>query len=168
MRILLVAMTVLVATLFHAGCAESNPKPGAGVTPPPPPAPKTQFEIDKEAFHVARKAAAVDTWDAATALLDEINLTKLDDKDVIEYVVFSKLCVRTAQALGVDRKSNPTSPTDVIKNIEWVALIATLSVKALEDRAGAGKLLVDANKVYKGIDDYQKRDARLATKYGSK
>jgi hypothetical protein len=129
---------------------------------------KKQVATDKEGFHIARKAAAVRTWDAAIELLDEVKLSKLDDTDVIEYVVFLRLCARTAQALGVDRKSNPDSPTDVVTKIDWPTLIATLGGKVAQDPTGALKLLNDARKVYNGIENYQKLDSKLVDRYGSK
>jgi len=127
-----------------------------------------QLAIDKEAFHTARKAAAVKTWDAAIEMLDEVKLSKIDDTDVIEYVVYSKLCARTASALGVNRKSNPDSPTDVVTKIDWQTLIANLSAKALRDPAGVLKLLNDARKVYNGLETYQKLDSTLVQRYGRK
>src|SRR5262245_3426171 len=120
---------------------------------------KKQLAIDKEGFLTARKAALVKTWDAAIELLNEIKVSKLEDTDVIDYVAYSKLCARTARALGVKRNANPTSPTDVISKIDWLALIAGI--------ANNPRLLLDARAVYSGIGTYQKLDSKLVNKYGS-
>lgn len=121
---------------------------------------KNQFAIDKKGFLTARKAALVETWDAAIELLNEIKLSDLDDTDVIDYVAYSKLCARTAKALGVTRNSNPESPTDVIAKIDWVTLIATI--------VSNPRLLIDARAVQNGIEKYQKLDRKLIRRYGSK
>lgn len=124
-----------------------------------------QFARDKEAFLTARKAATVKTWDAALELLEEIRLSKIEDNDVIEYVVFSKLCAKTANALGVDRNSNPQNPTDVISKIDWGTLITTLAQKAASDPTGFLALLNDARKVRNGIKNYEELDRKLVLVY---
>lgn len=124
--------------------------------------------VDKRAFERARKAATAESWDAAIAIMDTINIDKLDDVDVIEYVVFSKLCARTADSLGINRKSNPDSPTDVVTKIDWPQLIANLAGQSLKDPIKVAGILSDARKVQKGIPQYQRLDAKLANRYGIK
>jgi len=48
-----------------------------------------QADTDKRAFDRARKASSVKTWDAAIAILEKIDIDKIDDGEVIEYVNFS-------------------------------------------------------------------------------
>ena len=123
---------------------------------------------DKRSFHRARLAATAETWEAAAAVLDKIDEDKLDDIDVIEYVTFSKLCVKTADALGVDRKSDPESPTSVVTNVEWSQLLITLAQKAVDSPVKFADLLRDARKVHKGLKRYEELDAKLVKRYGTK
>src|SRR4051812_42630765 len=58
-----------------------------------------QAEIDKRAFERARKAAMVKTWDAAIAILERIDIDRVDDEEVIEYVDFSLRCAKVADEL---------------------------------------------------------------------
>jgi hypothetical protein len=126
-----------------------------------------QAEVDRRAFERARKAATVKTWDAAIAILGRIDIDKIDDEEVIEYVDFSLRCAKTADALGIDRKSDPDSPTDVIAKVEWGKVIATLVQKVIDE--GPGKvagLLADARKIQKQIPRYLELDRSLSKRYG--
>lgn len=128
---------------------------------------KKQFETDKHAFERACKAQRVETWDAAIAILQRIDLDKVDDEMVIEYVDFSLTCAKTADALGIDRKSNPDSPTDVVSKIDWAKLVATLVEKAANEGPGkVASLLADARKIQKQIPRFLELDEMLGKKYG--
>lgn len=127
-----------------------------------------QSEADRRAFVRARKAATTQSWDAAIAILKGINIDKLEDVEVIEYVVFSRLCAKTAEALGVDRKSNPDSPTDVVTQLDWEKLVAKLVEQSLKNPTKVAGLLSDARKVQKGIPRYQELDRTLAKRSASR
>jgi hypothetical protein len=127
-----------------------------------------QFQRDKHAFERARKAATAETWDAAILILEKIDIDRIDDTEVIEYVDFSLRCAKTADALGIDRKSNPNSPTDVIEKIDWAKVITTLVQRVIDE--GPGKvagLLADARKIQKQIPRYLELDQKLSKKYAS-
>jgi len=125
-----------------------------------------QFETDKRAFERARKAATAETWDAAIAILERIDIDKIDDTQVIEYVDFSLRCAKTADALGIDRKSNPDSPTDVIAKVDWAKVIATLVQKVIDEGPGkVANLLADARKIQKQVPRYLELDKKLSKKY---
>lgn len=126
-----------------------------------------QSEVDKRAFDRALKAATVKTWDAAIAILERIDIDKIDDEEVIEYVDFSLRCAKTADALGIDRKSDLDSPTNVIAKVDWEKVIATLVQKVIDE--GPGKvvgLLADARKIQKQIPRYLELDSSLSKRYG--
>jgi uncharacterized protein (DUF885 family) len=128
---------------------------------------KRQADTDKRAFERAQKAANVKTWDAAIAILGKIDIDKLDDEEVIEYVDFSLRCAKIADALGIDRKSNPDSPTDVIAKIDWAKVIATLVQKVVDEGPGkVAELLADARKIQKQIPRYLELDEKLSERYG--
>jgi hypothetical protein len=151
-------LLVLVAT----GCSKppdvSDKKLPVIAQPPSP---------NKLAFDRARLASTAANWPAATAALESIEIAKVDDIEVIEYVGFSKLCAKTADALGVDRKCNPDSPTDVVANVDWLKVIATVADNA-KNPAAVAQLISDAHTVRKGIPRYQELDAQLVRKYGAK
>jgi hypothetical protein len=110
----------------------------------------------------------VGTWDAAIAILERIDVDQIDDEKIIEYVDFSLRCAKTADALGVERNSNPSSPTDVIAKIDWAQLIATLTEKLVQEGPGRiAKLLADALKIQKQIPRYLDLDRELAARYGT-
>jgi len=123
-------------------------------------------DYDKEAYKIAEKASRQKSWDSALALLTEIQISKIDNSDVIEYVVFSKKLVNTAKALGVDIKSDPSDATDVGAKLDWTQLTVTMincvKTKGLVDTA---QLFKDAWDIRNGIDGYYKLDAQLAAKY---
>jgi len=127
---------------------------------------KKQFEMDKHAFERARKAQVVGTWDAAIAILERIDIDKIDDGELIEYVEFSLRGAKTADALGIDRNSNPDSPTDVISKLDWAKVIATLVQKVIEEGPGkVATLLADARKIQRQIPRYLELDEKLARTY---
>jgi hypothetical protein len=109
----------------------------------------------------------VESWDAAIVILERIDLDEVDDVEVIEYVDFSLRCAKTAEALGIDRKSNPNSPTDVIVKVDWIKVIATLVEKVADEGPGkVAKLLAEARKTQKQIPRYEELDTKLARRYG--
>jgi hypothetical protein len=165
-RITLVQTIIFCILAVAVGCSQSNPPsaPPTSGSPPvaaSPPSQPTQFDINKHAFKRARLAATVESWDAAIDILDKIDTEKVDDADVLDYVALSRLCSTTAKALGVDRKSNPDSPTDVIAKIDWAGLVATL----VKDPGKFISLVADAKKVRDSIPRYEELDAKLAQKY---
>lgn len=123
-----------------------------------------QVDIDKRAFLRARKAADAKTWDAAIAILDKIDLDKVEDVDVIEYVDFSTRCAKLANELGIARESDPNKPTDVVFNAQVTQVLATVGQKLLK-REIPLKLVSDAVKIKKQIPRYQELDQKLAKKY---
>jgi len=126
-----------------------------------------QTEIDKHAYKRAQKAGSVKTWDAAIAILEKIDIDKVDDEEVIEYVAFSLKCAKTADELGIDRASNPASPSDVIGKIDWGTIVSTLAQKVLDGEPGkVVRLLNDARKTQKQIPHYLELDEKLTEKYG--
>jgi hypothetical protein len=125
-----------------------------------------QYATDKRAFERARKASTAETWDAALAVLERIDIDKIEDIQVIEYVDFSLRCVKTADALGIDRKSNPSSPTDVIAKVDWTKVVAMLVQKVVDEGPGkVASLLADAQKIHKQIPRYLQLDEKLLKKY---
>jgi hypothetical protein len=125
-----------------------------------------QSEIDKRAFLRARKAAMVKTWDVAIAILEKIDIDKIEDDDVIEYVDFSLRCAKVADQLGIERRSDPKSPTDVIAKIDWGKIVATLIEKVVDEGPGkVAKLLADARKVQKQVPHYLELDKKLLKRY---
>ncbi len=128
MRLAIFALTLLSQVLGAAAFADNK-----------------QTDIDKRAFERARKAALVKTWDAAIAILEKIDIDKVDDEEVIEYVDFSLRCATVADELGIDRESDPESPTNVIEKIDWAKIVATLGQKIIDEGPGkVAKLLADA------------------------
>lgn len=160
----LLRLTLCALLIFLPNCTAAVDSPKKLTVAPSEP---TVPSPNRQAFLWARLAATAKSWDAATKLLESIDLGQVDDMEVIEYVQFSELCVRTAEELGVDRQSNPDHPTDIVTRIAWEQLIATLAEKAVRDPAGGASLLSDARKVQTGIRRYQELDSKLLKEYGT-
>jgi hypothetical protein len=148
LRSILILTLVAAASLACSGCT------------------KAPRAIDKNAFERARKASTAESWDAAIVILQRIDLDEVEDVEVIEYIDFSLRCAKTAEALGIDRKSNPNSLIDVILKVDWAKAIATLVDKLA--REGPGKvatLLADARQIQQQIRRYEELDTKLARRY---
>jgi serine/threonine protein kinase len=130
------------------------------VRPPSPKRVNPQFDLDQRAFHKAREAASAASWDAALAILEPVDIGKVEDKEVIEYVDFSKRCANTAKALGIPRPSNTDSWIEIIQNVDWGKVIVTLIVEGKLD------LLNEAREIQKQIPRYLELDSTLVKKYG--
>ena len=123
MRTFCFILLTILACVAVTGCGHSAPSEQAEAVEERP----TRVDFDKQAYMTARKAASVKTWDAAIAILERIDIDKIDDHDVIEYVDFSLRCAKVADETGVDRASDPQSPSDVIGKIDWGQIVATLA-----------------------------------------
>jgi hypothetical protein len=149
------------------GCKQNGRPPQTAAEPK-----ETQFDIDKRAFLRAHKAAEAQTWSAALQVLKSIDLSKVEDVDVITYVDFSVRCATVADALGVSRTANPNSTVDVATTIDipttirnlMKSIIDAVKTKGLPETAD---LVVEAFKIQKQIDMYADLDSRLSNKYGT-
>jgi hypothetical protein len=157
--------TLLLAALISmtAGCQREP------ATPPPPSEQRpTQFEIDKQAFLSARKAAAAFTWHAADQVLGMIDQEKIDDVEVVDFVGLSFRSVKLAMKLGIDRYADPNSTESVLSSLN-VLKVAAILVKAAQeqDPSQVLNLLADAPQIQKELANYSDLYSKLAARYGT-
>ena len=128
---------------------------------------ESQFDADKSAFLRARKAQAVKTWSAALLILKRIDLDKVEDTEVIEYVDFEQRCATLADKLGVSMESDPESTKSVISKAQLEKIVSSI-IHAIQEKgiAEAVNLLAEARKVQKQIPRYYELDEILFERYG--
>jgi len=174
---LLGAMGISLILLFAVGCGDDGGAGGGngggnggsaggtgggkgGVQNPEP-------DADAVAFHAARKATTAKNWDTAKILLQRIDIDKVKDVDVLEYVDFSKRCVDVAEKLGLDRGSDPLSPSDIFSKADHAQAVLKIIELIIDgDFKDAVALLRDARKIQTQIEGYFELDEKLVEKYG--
>ncbi|MBI5692018.1 MAG: hypothetical protein HZC55_18205 [Verrucomicrobia bacterium] len=125
-----------------------------------------QREVDRRAFERAQKAATAETWTAALAVLQAIDVNKIEDVDVITYVDFSTRCANLAEELGVSRNSDPSNAGKILAEMDLPKFFSTLwSVIERKGLSGAAKLAVESRRLWKQISMYQELDAKLTRRY---
>lgn len=129
--------------------------------------PTQPIDSNKDAYHRASRAASAKTFGGAKLMLSQIDLKSITDSDVADYVAFSLRLATFCDELGVPRDAG-TDYMDVIKNLDYAAILKALTSKGVSGAAGkAAGMVSDGLRLKKEIPIYNELNETLSKRYGA-